>query len=544
MPQPDKVDPLVNPLVEAYRNAWHNVMAEQEALASDPVRHARRARLAEMRRSIEREMAELDATADEWIRDTYPKVYEAGAVEAVGAIPGADGFTWSQPHRNAVHRLAHGFYRDLLNATDTVNASTKQLVRAVARDRLLAKAIEGKTAQGAGREMARILQSKGIHAITYSNGAKVGLATYSEMAVRTASAYAYNEGAITASEDRDVKFFEVFDGAGCGWTTHASPEEANGKIVTKSEALAHPISHPNCRRGFGPRPDLGLYEPGGGRAPTKKATGKTGAPGSAPSAPPPPPTPIRPAGTTTRKPVAKRAVPPRRAPVPPAAPVPSTPDGRLASSDVAAVKRAKSHVRKVDRVRHERSTAALEKQAGIVPHSMLKMKEVTWLSDDDVRVYGKETLAFYIHNSRHHEIRLSRDLFRPANKSMYKKLVDSNWFSKCDHTHDAEGTVAHEFGHHVDAMATRWSYRDRVGLFEALADDLGLPKAGIGDPGEWVRTHKTAITRSVSKYAATNDLELLAEIWAEYTMGKAPRPHIKRVGSMMRDLAEKGAVKK
>ena len=49
---------------------------------------------------------------------------------------------------------------------------------------------------------------------------------------------------------------EVFDGFDCGWTGHRDPDKANRSVRTVEEAAEWPISHPRCRRGFGPRPDL------------------------------------------------------------------------------------------------------------------------------------------------------------------------------------------------------------------------------------------------------------------------------------------------
>lgn len=256
MPQPDVLSPIIDPLIQAYREAWQRVLDEQIAIALAPERYRRRNRLAEVRRAIEREMRDLDATAEQWIKSQLPRAYATGAVVALQSVPSATEFTWTRPHIQAVQRLANSLYTDLLRATAQVDESTKTLIRAIARDRLLAKAIEGKTAKQAGREMARLLTSKGIYAVRYANGARHSLATYSEMAIRTVSGTAYNEGSLNAPEEQGVKFWEVFDGTGCGWEYHSSPRAANGMVVSIDEARTYPLGHPNCRRGFGPRPDV------------------------------------------------------------------------------------------------------------------------------------------------------------------------------------------------------------------------------------------------------------------------------------------------
>lgn len=255
-PRPDSVGPIIDPLIAAYRQAWQRIVDQELALVAHPERARQATRLAEMRRAVEAELRDLDAFAREWIAGQYSRVYSTGAVTAITQIPAAAPFTWSKIHREAVQHLADRMYGDLLDATAHVRTSTKSLIRRVAHDRLLAKAIEGKTAKQASREMTRILLDHGITSVVYSNGARFGLAGYSEMAIRTASALAYNEGSLNASTERDVKYWEVFDGIGCGWEFHGSTNAANGRIVDADEARSYPISHPNCRRSFGPRPDL------------------------------------------------------------------------------------------------------------------------------------------------------------------------------------------------------------------------------------------------------------------------------------------------
>jgi predicted ABC-type ATPase len=102
--------------------------------------------------------------------------------------------------------------------------------------------------------MRRVLETHGIHAVQYSNGAKHGLAEYSEMAMRTTTAKAYNSG--TLGSTPDVGFYEIFDGPNCGLSFHEDPTLAMGLVVDKLTAETYLISHPNCRRSFGPRPDV------------------------------------------------------------------------------------------------------------------------------------------------------------------------------------------------------------------------------------------------------------------------------------------------
>ena len=90
----------------------------------------------------------------------------------------------------------------------------------------------------------------------YKNGARVGLKQYGQMLARTKSAQAYNIGTLTQAEAGGVTWYEILDGPFCGLTSHNDTTLANGLLVGKQDALAWPISHPNCRRSFAPRPDI------------------------------------------------------------------------------------------------------------------------------------------------------------------------------------------------------------------------------------------------------------------------------------------------
>lgn len=252
---PTAAQAQADPLVQAYATSWQRIVDLQQALADDPALARQKARLDRLRRGIERDLRGLDDRVDEWTRARLPGVYQAGADQAAQDLDG--DFSWSQSDVNAAERLSAGLRRDLLAANTRTAATTRALLRRVARDRGLAATIEGQTAKQAGREMARIIEAHGIHAVTYQNGAKVGLGPYSEMAIRTTTATAYNEGTLNAAEAQGVVWFECFDGPNCGWSTHQDADRANGKIVKRDDALEHPISHPNCRRAFNARPDLG-----------------------------------------------------------------------------------------------------------------------------------------------------------------------------------------------------------------------------------------------------------------------------------------------
>lgn len=55
-----------------------------------------------------------------------------------------------------------------------------------------------------------------------------------------------------AADDRyraaGVEEVDIYDGPGCGWTSHDDPDVADGSRRTLAELAAHRLSHPNCVR--------------------------------------------------------------------------------------------------------------------------------------------------------------------------------------------------------------------------------------------------------------------------------------------------------
>lgn len=243
-------------LIEAYARAWQRVVDFQEAIADDPAQWRRARKLSEARRAIEAELDALDARALAWFSNEFPRVYAMGVNAGAAELSAPAAAVWNLIDTRAVTVMANEGFGDLLRATRRMRRTTKALIREVLGDAALGRLIEGDTAKAAGRRAARILDRHGIHAVVYKDGSRHGIKEYAQVVVRTKTAVAYNTGVLDAQASQGVKYWEVFDGL-CGWTFHDSPDMANGKIVTRDEALAYPISHPNCRRAFGARPDLG-----------------------------------------------------------------------------------------------------------------------------------------------------------------------------------------------------------------------------------------------------------------------------------------------
>lgn len=249
------IEALEDPLVKAYAQAWERVTRLQQAIVDDPKTWRRQAKLANARQVIEDSMDELDVATSAWLKGDFPKVYAMGAAAGSVDAGGPASMVWNQVSTNAVQNMAQDLFNDLLASTKNVRDSTKQMVRSVMKDEALSKAIIGDTAKSAGKQAQKLLESKGIKAITYRDGSSHGLAEYSQMAIRTKTATAYNVGTLAGAENLGVKYWEVFDGPFCGWSSH-DDGQALGMVVSQQEAMSFPIAHPNCRRAFGARPDI------------------------------------------------------------------------------------------------------------------------------------------------------------------------------------------------------------------------------------------------------------------------------------------------
>lgn len=249
------IEEVEDPLIRAYVNAWERMQLEQQAIAADPTKVRRKSRLTEMQQRVSGILDEVDDVTRAWIQSAFPEIYAMGA-SAGAAEMGIGEMVWTQVHQQAVQSLAQDLFNDLLKSTKFMRKQTKDLVRDIAKDEALQKAIEGKSAREAARLMEKRLVESGLKGIRYKDGSHHGLGEYSQMAIRTKTATAYNTGTLNEQEAHGVKFWECFDGPSCGWSEHNDTQQALGRIVTRDEALGHPISHPNCRRAFGARPDI------------------------------------------------------------------------------------------------------------------------------------------------------------------------------------------------------------------------------------------------------------------------------------------------
>lgn len=191
----------------------------------------------------------------EFVRLHIGPTYEQGTTNATG-----QPMTWTSPHVAALTALATDTYDDFLKRSleaGRVSAAFVRAVRAASAIELPKIAAGGRTArQAADRLEQRLLTKYGINHVTYRNGAEVPVRAYARMAARTKSAVAYNAGTLNGSVEVGVGFVEVFDGPDCGWTHHDDTDKAARSVRSVADAGRYAISHPNCRRAFGPRPDV------------------------------------------------------------------------------------------------------------------------------------------------------------------------------------------------------------------------------------------------------------------------------------------------
>jgi hypothetical protein len=255
---PDELDALTANLRGAYEAAWVDIKAEQAAIAADPARFTRQARLRELEAAVNDRLDFVDEAAASWLADEFPVAYRLGAETAGGVLD--QPFRWTTHDNEAITLLARDTFDELLEATNGVSASTKALIRELGRQQALLKAAAGRTATQAARELRRLLERKGIFSVRYRDGSRHGLADYTDMLLRTKTGVAHNAGGLNFARRAGTRYVEVFDGADCGWLTHLDNDKANRSIRTVEEAAKVTLSHPRCRRSFGPRPDITTAE--------------------------------------------------------------------------------------------------------------------------------------------------------------------------------------------------------------------------------------------------------------------------------------------
>ncbi|XUL89950.1 hypothetical protein ACQ86D_27705 [Streptomyces galilaeus] len=243
-------------------DAWQRLTERQQAVITSIVARWRLpyvlASLEEFKAAITDFRARVDTEARAFVQRQLPYLYDQGARAAAEAVGGST-WTWTQPHVDALQSLASDTYSDFLRRSQEAERMAEQwyrAARAVARKEVPLLAAGNTTARQAAKQLADELATQSLTHVVYRNGARVPVRAWAEAATLAKSAVAYNTGTLNKSREAGVTYVEVFDGSDCGWLTHTDLDKANGAVRSVEDAADAPISHPRCRRAFGPRPDL------------------------------------------------------------------------------------------------------------------------------------------------------------------------------------------------------------------------------------------------------------------------------------------------
>lgn len=143
---------------------------------------------------------------------------------------------------------------------------------------------------------------------------------------------------------------------------------------------------------------------------------------------------------------------------------------------------------------------------------------------NDPRFSVESVEGLYYPDYKHMEI--NPRVFGKGSSS--KNNEDSGWYSKTGHATTLDRVIDHEFGHHLDFTMTP---ADRERMFSHLSEVIGTKdnyvRSSTSDPlfnktlqehhaDKFVSSNKAAIVNAIGTYAATNDRELVAELWAQY----------------------------
>ena len=265
MPQPAEVVNASAQAIAIYRASADRLHAEQQrilaGIARNPGLWRRGDRVAELLVAVEAEISFLRAPTRSYAQRVLPAIYGRGGVDS-GLVQG--DWTWSQFHRGAIAEIIRSDYAEVARALAVLDADAAQWVRSTSRALTASAVLEGRTPDEVARAMRKVAPNvigrdgiaRPLAGTIYRNGTKMPLGPYLQMLIRTQTALAYNLGTLNTVLDAGVLYVEILDGNECGLNGHDDTVKANGRIMLATEAITYPISHPNCRRAFAPRPDI------------------------------------------------------------------------------------------------------------------------------------------------------------------------------------------------------------------------------------------------------------------------------------------------
>jgi hypothetical protein len=619
----DLADDLADAVADIYREAETallRIIARRLNRNLDAPDWAMR-RLADVqlvRRSAAAVVAGLEVTGTEAVRRAVITAYDSGNAAAVADLAdffadllgrgqtGANRQTrelarqagQEQPSRSlAVQALANALVAEARQAHQAILPTTLSIYRqaiAGATARHLAGGIDRRTA---AQSAWQALADRGITCYIDGRGRRWSLASYVEMATRTAASRAIAQGVVDANKAQGNDLLYVIDRPGecrlCRPWEHkiisidgpAGPRQVLSQAsrrwgtvqvaATLEQVMAAGLFHPNCRhelatyvhgrtnlRRQGTADEVGNYARSRQREierylrkwKTREATALT------PAARVEAQRKQRFWEETLEELLADYELPryryreeigvghippPTRADDPaallgpshaPPAAAPAAPSGLGPLED------------KVTITGNDRATVleALRHQQGLVPFTVDTLREVAYLTPDDLHGLGDPNILGQ-YDPKRQRIVLHERIFDPGFPARRRHLTEVRWLAPCGHEHEnASSIVAHEFGHHVDHQMQTASRRALKRFWQLVADELGVePPDEPDDPGIefWCEEHEDVIREKISEYASTRGGEVLAEIWQEYsTMGENARPWVRAIGEAMLELAETEAL--
>jgi hypothetical protein len=193
--------------------------------------------------------------------------------------------------------------------------------------------------------------------------------------------------------------------------------------------------------------------------------------------------------------------------------------------------------------------AEFDRHAALVPRVMGRLGGVRSGTAAELAAVNPNAVAFYTPGVR--QITMGADPFSVSAALTGRRCSSSGWWTRCpDALAGGVQSLAHELGHHVDFNGLRGWQRSAgfANIWTTLARELGVaaPQTRvIGQLTEtlglqtWIEANKVLISSMISTYGASDSVELLAEVWAEYSLNPTGcRPLIRKIGKLMQDLAE------
>lgn len=251
------VDALTAALLEQIDQAWDRISRGEQRLVRDWLglsSSEQRRRILELQHLASTLMDQVERHARAEIADVLRSAFRAGAVRTA-AIIGAPAEV-SGADADLLKSISDDTWLDVLNATQHVRQSTKEMTRALGQQAADLRFSGLTTAEDAGKQLAQAMVGQGISAIVYRDGSRHGLDDYANMLLRTKTAEIQQVGGFRQARRLDIRFMELLDNPSCGLSFHDDPTLANGLVLPLAEAEKYPISHPRCVRVSVARPDL------------------------------------------------------------------------------------------------------------------------------------------------------------------------------------------------------------------------------------------------------------------------------------------------